>query len=48
MVPPLRECGEDILVLAKAFLYCYATESQRKISGYEPVGANSLEMASSG
>jgi transcriptional regulator with GAF, ATPase, and Fis domain len=43
MVPPLRECGEDILVLAKAFLYCYATESQRKISGYEPSALTALK-----
>jgi two-component system NtrC family response regulator len=33
-LPPLRERGEDILILAKALLHRYAPESQHKISGF--------------
>jgi len=42
VVPPLRERGEDILGLARAFLHRYAAESQRKISSYEPSALTTL------
>ena len=38
-----RECGEDIPVLANASLYCYATESQRKISSCGPLALTALQ-----
>ena len=38
-----RECGEDILGLAKDFLYCYSTEGQRKISSCEPLALTALQ-----
>ncbi len=33
-LPPLRERGEDILMLANAMLYRYAAESRKKITGF--------------
>jgi two-component system, NtrC family, response regulator len=42
VVPPLRERGEDILVLAKALLQRYMAESQRQISGCEPAAPTAL------
>jgi two-component system, NtrC family, response regulator len=42
VVPPLRERGEDILVLAKALLHRYTAESQRQISGCEPAALTAL------
>jgi two-component system NtrC family response regulator len=42
VVPPLRERGEDILVLAKALLQRYMAESQRQISGCEPAALTAL------
>jgi two-component system NtrC family response regulator len=35
VLPPLRERGEDILLLAKALLYRYAAENKRKLSGFD-------------
>lgn len=42
VVPPLRQRGEDILLLAKAVLHRYADESQRKITGFEPPALTAL------
>jgi len=42
VLPPLRERGEDILLLAKALLHRYAVESQRKISGLDPHAITAL------
>jgi two-component system NtrC family response regulator len=42
VVPPLRERGEDILVLAKALLHRYTAESQRQLSGCEPAALTAL------
>jgi two-component system NtrC family response regulator len=40
-LPPLRERGDDILVLAKTLLQRYATESSHKVTGFSrhPLGA---------
>ena len=35
-VPPLRERPEDIPVLAQHFLWCYATETNKKIDSIQP------------
>src|SRR5262245_61591739 len=35
VLPPLRERGEDILLLAKALLHRYAAETKRKLSGFD-------------
>jgi two-component system NtrC family response regulator len=35
VLPPLRERGEDIFLLAKGMLYRYAAEHKRKLSGFD-------------
>ncbi len=35
VLPPLRERGEDILLLAKALLHRYAAENKRKLNGFD-------------
>ena len=42
-LPPLRERGEDILLLAKALLHRHATESKHKLSGFSPEAMAALE-----
>jgi two-component system NtrC family response regulator len=42
-LPPLRERGEDILLLAKALLHRHAAESQHKISDFDPYAITALE-----
>jgi len=40
--PPLRERGEDVPFLAKAFLQRYAAESKKRISGFTDEGLSAL------
>ena len=42
-VPPLRERGEDILLLAKALLQKYSAENKKKISGFGRQTITALE-----
>lgn len=42
-VPPLRERGEDILLLAKALLHRYSAESKKKISGFSRQAITALQ-----
>jgi DNA-binding NtrC family response regulator len=41
-VPPLRERGEDVLPLARAFLAEFASRAGRKVTGFTPRAANQL------
>jgi DNA-binding NtrC family response regulator len=41
-VPPLRERPEDIPLLAQHFLYCYATETNKKIDSIHPEALEAL------
>jgi len=34
MLPPLRERGEDVLLLARYFLVKHATEFKKQITGF--------------
>jgi len=42
-LPPLRERGEDVTVLANAFLERYATEAGRRITGFTPHAVAALQ-----
>lgn len=42
-IPPLRERGEDILLLAKALLQRYSAESKKKIGGLSRQAINALQ-----
>jgi two-component system, NtrC family, response regulator len=42
-LPPLRERGEDVIVLATAFLERYAAEAGRRISGFNPHALAALQ-----
>jgi len=41
-VPPLRERPEDIPLLAQHFLWCYATETNKKIDSIQPEAMEAL------
>lgn len=41
-LPPLRERGEDVLLLAAAFLSKIASESGKKVEGFEPTARQAL------
>ncbi|MEJ2200508.1 MAG: PEP-CTERM-box response regulator transcription factor [Desulfuromonadaceae bacterium] len=43
-LPPLRERGEDIRLLAGLFLSRYANEFQKKIKGFSPVAERALRQ----
>jgi two-component system, NtrC family, response regulator len=43
LVPPLRERGEDILLLAKALLQRYSAESKKKVSGFNRQAITALQ-----
>ena len=43
VVPPLRERGEDIVLLAQAMLRQYASELKKKIAGFTPQAIKSIE-----
>jgi len=45
-LPPLRERGEDILLLAMALLKRYAEENNKKITGFTPPAFRALESYS--
>ncbi len=45
-LPPLRERGEDVLVLAQALLQRYADESNRKITGFSRQAVRTLQSYS--
>jgi two-component system NtrC family response regulator len=45
-LPPLRERGADILVLAQALLQRYAVESRRKVLGFSGPALNALQSHS--
>lgn len=42
-LPPLRERGADIVLLAKALLHRHAAATQRKLSGFDPHAMAALE-----
>ena len=45
-LPPLRERGDDILLLAQALLQRYATESQHKVTGFSRDALSALQSYS--
>jgi transcriptional regulator with GAF, ATPase, and Fis domain len=42
-LPPLRDRGEDILVIAKYFLYLFAQEYGGKVKGFTPNAVNAIK-----
>ncbi len=42
-LPPLRDRGEDIPLLAQAFLQRYADENRRRVTGFAPDAARALK-----
>ena len=42
-VPPLRDRGEDRLLLARAFLHRYAKEHRRRLRGFSPAAVEALQ-----
>ncbi len=42
-IPPLRERGGDVLLMAKAFMERYAEESRKKIKGFTLEAINAIE-----
>ena len=43
-IPPLRERGGDVLLMAKAFMERYAEENRKKIKGFTPEAITSIEQ----
>ncbi len=42
-IPPLRERGGDVILLAKYFLQKYARDYKKKVSGFTPAAIQSIE-----
>jgi DNA-binding NtrC family response regulator len=42
-LPPLRECGADILLLAEALLQRYAVEKRPKVTGFSRHALSALQ-----